>query len=272
MSGNIYFEEKTLDDLYNSVFQRKSVRKYKAESLPQEALAEIRDFIESAERLDEDIKTESYIVSEDEIKSLLPVKAPHYLIFFSEEKSGYLNNAGFILQQLDLFLSANNIGSCWFGLARPSGEISKKSDLSYAITLAFGEADERIHRKKISQFKRKSIEEIREFMAGKEAAAYEWQKEIDNILEAARLAPSATNNQPWYFRAEPDKIHIYQEKPGLVKRIFYKKMNKIDMGIVMAHLWLAAEHFAKEAEFNFYEEEKHCADASMSYISSLKIK
>ncbi len=270
MPVNLHFEEKELEDLYNSIFQRKSVRNYKSETLPEEALNEINDFVAGAKRLNEDIRTESYIVSEEEIKSLLPVKAPHYLILFSEEKPDYLTNAGYILQQLDLFLSANNIGSCWFGLARPSGEISRKSNLSYAITLAFGRADEKIHRKKISQFNRKSIEEIREFISRKEAADYEWQKEADKIIEAARLAPSATNNQPWYFRVEPNKIHVYQEKPGLVKRIFYKKMNKIDMGIVMAHLWLAAEHYAKKAEFKFLEEEKHCADASMSYLSTLK--
>ena len=49
-------------------------------------------------------------------------EAPHFLAFFSEVKDGYAANAGFMMQQMDLFLSANGIGSCWQGGPKPIRE------------------------------------------------------------------------------------------------------------------------------------------------------
>jgi hypothetical protein len=38
-------------------------------------------------------------------------KAPHYIAVFSQAKEGYLTNVG-LLQQMDLYFSANSLGSC----------------------------------------------------------------------------------------------------------------------------------------------------------------
>jgi len=230
-----YSEEK----LYQSIFRRKSIRKFKDELLEQRELNKISDFLDSRAGIYADIKVESKIVSQEEIISLLPIKAPHYLLFFSEEKEGYLNNAGFILQHLDLYLSTEGLGSCWFGLAKAKKEISEQSELKYVITLAFGKAEEKLHRENVSEFDRKELKEIRD-------------NEIhDELIEAAGLAPSATNNQPWYFKVNQNRIDIYLEKANFLKKIFYKKMNQIDIGIAGAHLKLAADHFNKNNKFIF---------------------
>ena len=223
------------EELYQTIFKRKSIRKYQQQKLAAEELQEIMDFLEGAEVIDPEIKFEAKIVDSDLVKSLIPIKAPHYLQFFSEEKEDYLLNAGFILQQLDLYLAANNLGSCWFGMAKPKKEIIADSELEYVITLVFGRAAEENYRDSIEDFDRKTLSEIKE------------GNDYYDLLEAARLAPSATNGQPWFFKVEADQIHLFQNEPNFIKKFFYEKMNRIDMGITLAHLWLAA----KEHGYNF---------------------
>ncbi|MFW5749437.1 MAG: nitroreductase family protein, partial [Halanaerobium sp.] len=225
------------EDLYQAIYKRKSIRKYKEENLSEQKLTEIRGFLDKAKVINQEIRFEAKIVNSDKVKSLLPIRSPHYLQFFSETEGDYLLNAGFILQQLDLYLSASSLGSCWFGLAKPKKEIIAESDLEYVITLVFGSPAEPSQRDSIEDFDRKPLSEIKE-----------GQNHYD-LLEAVRLAPSATNGQPWYFISDKDQIHLYQLEPNFIKKFFYEKMNRIDMGIALAHLWLAAEVHNKNFEF-----------------------
>jgi len=257
------------EKLYSAIFKRKSIRKYSSEKLSSKKIEEIKKFIAESEVLNEELNTEIRIVSRDDISSLLPIKAPHYLLFFSEKSDQYLNNAGFIIQQLDLYLSSQGLGSCWFGLAKPKKEISDQSDLEYVITLAFGRADEKQFRENIDAFNRKSRSEIAEIVSADNTEAPD--ESLNNVIEAARLAPSATNNQPWYFTARENDIHIYQQDPNFLKKLFYQKMNGIDMGIVMAHLWLAAEHHTGKADFYQNEAAEKLEPEGYSYLISLKI-
>jgi len=225
------------EELYQAIFKRKSIRKYQQGNLSSKELRAVEDFLKSAEVIDPEIKFEAKIVDSDQVKSLIPIRAPHYLQFFSEEKGDHLLNAGFILQQLDLYLAANDLGSCWFGMAKPKKEIIADSELEYLITLVFGRAAEKNQRDSIEDFNRKTLSEIKE------------GSDYYDLLEAARLAPSATNGQPWYFKVEDAQIHLFQNEPNFIKKFFYQKMNSIDMGICLAHLWLAAvEH---DYNFNF---------------------
>lgn len=248
-----------IKDLYQTIFKRKSVRKYKEEALSSARLDDIEDFLNKAEPFAPEIKYEYKIVNSDQVKSLIPIKAPHYLQFFSEEKGDYLLNSGFILQQLDLYLSANNLGSCWFGMAKPKKEILADSELEYVITLVFGQPAEELHRDSAADFDRRALSEIRE------GGIY------DQLLEAVRLAPSATNGQPWYFKAEAGKIHVFQNEPNFIKKFFYKKMNGIDMGIALAHLSLAAEN--EDYKFDFKKLSQKPAEVSgYNYLGTVELE
>lgn len=245
-------------ELYQTIYKRKSVRKYEQEKLSQSDLQDIGDFLNKAAVLDPEIKFETKIVDSDAVKSLIPIKAPHYLQFFSEAKGDYLLNAGFVLQQLDLYLSSNNLGTCWFGMAKPKKEIIAESDLEYVITLVFGKSKTESHRDSIENFDRKSLSEIKS-----------GENHYD-ILEAVRLAPSATNGQPWYFISEKDQIHLYQVEPNFIKKFFYEKMNKIDMGIALSHLWLAAEQQNNNFEFKKLKESPAVVEG-YNYLATVKL-
>lgn len=224
-------------DFYNTIYKRKSIRKYRMEPLESSKLNELRKFIEGITPLYEDIKTETVILPEKEIRLMLPIKSPHYIAVYSETKDGYLPNAGFMLQQVELYLSANGIGACWLGMGLPQKESSSRNGLEFVITLAFGYAEEPLYRQKTAEFKRKSLSEISDV------------KGAEDLLEAARLAPSASNTQPWYFSGSADCIIISRKLPNILKEALYSKFNRIDIGIAMCHLWIAARQQGKAIEF-----------------------
>lgn len=246
-------------ELYQAIFKRKSIRKYQQQNLSEQSLEAIKKFLEESKVLDPEIDFEFKIVNADQVKSLIPIKAPHYLQFFSENSGDYLLNAGFILQQLDLYLAVMNLGCCWFGMAKPKKEIIAKSDFEYVITLAFGNAAENNHRDSSEDFKRKPLSEIKT-----------GNLHYD-LLEAARLAPSATNGQPWYFKAEAAKIHLFQKEANFIKKFFYKKINRIDMGISLAHLWLAAEEKGYQFKLKKYSETPAEVD-NYKYLGTVELK
>ncbi|MGZ4894715.1 MAG: nitroreductase family protein, partial [Halobacteriota archaeon] len=114
-----------------------------------------------------------------------------------------------------------------------------RSRLKFIILMLFGKPQETLHRTKTSQFKRKALQEISDI------------KGADDLLETARLAPSARNAQPWFFTGDEHLIHAYYLKPNFISGLFIKKYPPIDVGISLYHLKLGAEHFGKETEVVF---------------------
>ncbi|HEX3013249.1 MAG TPA: nitroreductase family protein [Methanobacterium sp.] len=252
--------EKT--EFYSCIFKRKSIRNYDLTPLDDSILAEISEYLPSLNPMYNDIKTELKIVSPAYVKRRMMKKAPHYIAIFSEVKEGYLTNIGFMLQQADLFFSANGIGSCWQGIPAPTKELLNSSNLKFVIFIAFGKPKdpESLHRNSVSEFKRKSLMEITDITGA------------DELLETARIAPSATNSQPWFFTGNAGMIHAYSVKPGFIKRFMVKKYVPIDVGIAICHLQIAAEHSGKKVEIVFDKTAKMNPPKGYNYIASLKIE
>jgi len=221
--------------IYQYIFRRKSVRSYDSSPLDAAVTDEIASLIPKLKPL-YDIRTDISVVPGDTIRGMFAIKAPHYLVFSSENAEGYLENAGFMLQQMDLALSSMGLGSCWVGFARPSREIPVKEGMEFVIAMAFGKPAGSPHRESLSEFSRKPKDRISDV------------KE-DPILEAARLAPSSTNSQPWYFIRARDRIHVYCRSLNRLTGKFYEKFNRIDIGIACCHIWLAGLHHGKNPVF-----------------------
>ena len=246
--------------LYEAISKRKSIRKYDSVPLDEEILAEISEYLMNVKTLFPNIKTEMRIYEQKEVKTLLAIKAPHYLLFFSETEEGYLTNAGYMIQQVDLFLSSNGIGSCYLGMAKPTKEVKKSTDLEYVMMLAFGDPAEPVYRENISEFTRNSLPQVSS------------NADNDNILEAARLAPSATNSQPWFFTGNSDIINVYCAKHNAIKAIIYEKLNKLDMGIALCHMSIAAEHFGKEITFDYRSITQNKVLNGYYFITKIELK
>lgn len=223
-------------NLEDTIYKRQSIRLYDDTPLDNQTLNEIRNFIENAKVLNPNIKWSYDILSTKNIRTIMRWKAPHYLVLFSEEKENYYQNIGFIFQQVDLFLQSKEIGTCWIGMASPKKYKNEDKNQKFIITIAFGKSPNNIKRE-INQFKRKDLDEISD--------------KSDEKLVPAKLAPSASNSQPWYFTHNDDGSYdLYRVKLGIIRNKFVGKWNKIDTGIALAHLYVS-----NRDSFKFYKKD-----------------
>jgi nitroreductase len=247
-------------NLYETIFKRKSVREYDLTPFDGHTLTEIMTRTSVLKPLFDGVKIEMKLLSQKDVKGLFLAKAPHYLAVFSEAKDRYLTNVGFMLQQMDLFFSANGIGSCWQGMPKPTKEILNSSKLEFIVLLAFGKPKERLHRESISEFQRKPLGQITAI------------KGADELLEPAQLAPSAMNRQQWFFTGNASTIHAYRAKSSFLTAFMFERMSKISMGIAICHVWIAAKHFGKEVKFIDDKEAQKNPPEGHEYVITIKIK
>ena len=216
-------------DLKEIIYKRKSTRSYTGELVSDVTLHQIHKFVAEIKPLYPDIKIQSRIVEKDSVKCILPWIPPQLIAIFSEDKEGAFENAGFVYQQLDLYLQSLGLGVCWLGMGRISAQdiltVQPADNLKFVMLLAFGHPKGNALRSDTTEFKRKALSEISD--------------QSDEQLEPARFAPSSVNSQPWYFTHEEDTIHAYCVSPGFFKAFSLGDMNKIDMGIALAHMYVA---------------------------------
>lgn len=245
----------TNSQLYSTIFKRKSIRKYDLTPLDTKTLAEIKEYAKHLTPVNKDIKYQLSFLNADDVKNLFPIKAPHYVCIHSEKKDGYLLNAGFLLQQMDLYFSVNNLGSCWLGMAKPTKEIPDVNNMEFVIMIAFGRTPEKVHRSNVSEFKRKSLADITNVSG------------MDDILETIRIAPSATNSQPWYICGSAEELIVCRESLNFIKAPILGKNNQIDVGIALYHLYLALDHNNKKVAFDLQKQ-----PAPKGYEFMIKVK
>jgi len=234
--------------LNEAICKRKSTRKYHPVSVESHTLRGIEGFLSQLTPLYPDIEVSFRIVNQDSVNSLTLVKAPHYVVVSSEKKHGHFVNVGFMLQQVDLYLSSIGLGSCWLGTGKPTDGVDDDKD--YIIMLAFGKALESPHRE-LAEFKRKTLDEISDG--------------ADERLEVVRLAPSARNMQNYYFTTDGSVIHAYRGEAGFIAKKTFTKLHEIDVGIALAHLYVA-----NSDSFRFYEADNPKEIKGYYYIGSVE--
>ena len=219
-------------DLYNLIFKRKSFHLFRnigQEQLTKEELQNIEKEFINFKPLVDGIRVKIKIVKQERI-----LRGQEYcILFYSEKKDNYLQNIGYLGEQLDLYLVSKNIGTLWFGIGKPD-EI-QLDGLDFVIMMLIAKVDSPTKfRKDMFKSKRKELSEI-------------WFGEAYlDIANIVRFTPSACNTQPWKVDATERQIKVYRYrkdgKRGIMpkdKVIYY---NQIDIGIFLCFLELCLEH------------------------------
>lgn len=212
---------------YSDIFKRKSFHLFKntgSGKVSDDELQGIMNAYNSFEPLYPDIKTAIRIVPASQVN--FKRDAQYCILIYSEKKDNYLMNAGFIGEQLDLYLVHQNIGSLWFGIGRP--DLSTWEGLDFVIMIAIHKIDDpSLFRKDMFKAKRKTLEET-------------WQGETFGVAEIARFAPSACNTQPWFVKNENGKLTVFRYKKegkrGIMPAKAVAYFNRIDIGIFLCIL------------------------------------
>ncbi len=232
--------------LQEMIYKRKSCRSFTNAPVEESVIRKIRAF--PLKPLYPDIQVCWDIVSRVEIKCICPWTTPQLITVYSQEKDGYLENVGFLFQQMDLYLQSLGLGVCWLGMGKMNPKTAQGKDgMRFVIMLSFGHPKGEPLRQDGKGFKRKSLTQISD--------------REDPRLEPARLAPSSVNSQPWYFSHAGDTIHVYCTRKGMESCL-----NRIDMGIALAHLYVA-----NPDTFRFFRTENAPAVRGYGYIGSVTI-
>ena len=217
-------------DYYKQIFKRKSFHIFKdTETLTVDEIQELKDFIKTIQPLSAEIKTEICIVPESE--TTCKRGGQYCILFYSETKDAYLQNVGYLGQQIDLYLASQNIGALWFGIGKPKD--LQKNGLDFVIMISIAKMPADKFRKDMFKSKRKPLSEI-------------WIGNTLGIAEIVRFAPSACNTQPWIVENTGCDLLVYRfKKPGkrgIMPADKVRYYNKIDMGIFLFILETCLEH------------------------------
>lgn len=242
-----------IQQLSQVIFKRKSYRKYKDKPLPQEVIDYISDFNQHFKALNDNISISCQVFTKNQIKTILPWRAPYYIAFFSEEKENCRVNIGFIAQQLDLYLQSKEIGTCWVGLGSLKSDVLiENPEQKFIILMAVGFPDEELFRS-INDFKRKKLSEISDY--------------DDEKLKGAQYAPSAINSQPWYFTHNEDgSYNAYRKKQNILKSKLMPDWTYNDIGIALAHIYVE-----NPDTFEFYQVDAPKSIKGYIYEGTFKI-
>ena len=236
------------NELYDMIFKRKSFHLFRnigKEHITDDELKNIEEYFSKLKPLVDDIKVKIKIVKEG---ATCRRGQEYCILFYSEKKENYLQNIGYLGEQLDLYLVSKNIGTLWFGI----GKVDEKQydGLDYVIMIAIAKVDSaEKFRKDMYKSKRKELDEI-------------WNGDnYLNIANIVRFAPSACNTQPWIVESSEKKLKVYryrkQGKRGIMpkdKVIYY---NQIDIGLFLYFLELCLKKNNIDYNRNLYIEENH---------------
>lgn len=147
-------------ELYPAIYKRKSFHLFR--NIGDEKISvEERDEIEQAYKhffpLCSDIKTAIRIVP---VAETTCKRGEEYcILLYSEKKKHYLQNIGYIGEQLDLYLVQKNIGTLWFGIGKT--EEPQYENLDFIIMIAIAKVtDETKFRKDMFKSKRKPVDKV----------------------------------------------------------------------------------------------------------------
>ncbi len=233
-------------NLYDMIFVRKSFHLFRNvadETLTEGELADIKRVYDVLIPLDPFIRTAIRIVPAQE--TTCKRDEEYCILFYSEVKDGYLQNIGYLGEQLDLYLVGRGIGTLWFGI----GKTDEKAfdGMEFVIMIAIRKiSDPSKYRKDMFKSKRKDIAEI-------------WEGDlIEGVSEIVRFAPSACNTQPWYVKNEKIlSVYRYLKagKRGIMPKDRISYYNRIDIGIFLCFLELCLKHEKLAFERKLYTDD-----------------
>lgn len=166
--------------------------------------------------------------------------APAFVAFVGDTESPNVQEeVGYMGEGIILEATALDLATCWVGgffkpevAARLAG--AQSSERVIAITpVGYARKKESLEEKLMTGFGRTHKRHSLPFLVTG-LSERDWPEWVRVSLEAARLAPSAVNRQPWGFHVEPDSITVYVRTTGPQFDI----SKRLDCGIAMLHIEL----------------------------------
>jgi len=162
----------------------------------------------------------------------------------------YWEDYGYLLEKIILKMTDWELGTCWLGGTFKRSEFGKAINISDneiipAITPIGYHTVKRSLRDGIIRWEAKShsrkawesvfFEDDFESPLNRDALS-----EYGDVLEMVRLAPSASNKQPWQIVRQDHHYHFFLKRTTKISHGNFGDLQRIDMGIAMCHFELTA--------------------------------
>lgn len=185
--------------------------------------------------------------------------ANRFIVGTVERGENDLEDYGYLFEKIILFATQLDLGTCWMGGTFKRTSYAEKVSLKKgwalpAISPVGPRTQKRSTLDKAMRFgagskKRKPFRDLffdREF--GK-PLSQEDAGQFATPLEMVRLAPSASNGQPWKIIKQDDRLHFFGRRAKTYKIAFGVDLQRIDIGIAMCHFEMTAHEMGIEGKW-----------------------
>lgn len=233
------------------ILQRKSIRTYKEEPISQELKLKLENYISTVESpfntkmrftlLDlgdngSHMKLGTYGV----IKG-----AKTFISAATEQSERYEENLGYAFEKIILYATSLNLGTCWLGGTFNKPEFAKaaglrKNEIIPVIT-PVGYAKENrslidsIITKSAGSNNRKDWSELFFDKDFDKPLKKEEAELFQDAFNMVRIAPSASNKQPWRIVKDGNSFHFFLCRTTGYKGALGFDIQRLDIGIAMCH-------------------------------------
>jgi nitroreductase len=258
--------------IIETIKTRKSCRTYSNRAIEPDKIAELRQFLISHTKTPFGSKVCFHLIDFNdretgELKNLTTygviTGARQYILGTVQKQGRAMEDYGYSMEKNILKSTSMGLGTCWLG------GTFKRSGFAEKICISEGEVLPAISPVGYSKDKRSVVDKVFRFVAASDKRK-PWNElfylhdtdavledhdagRFKTILECVRIAPSASNKQPWRIIKckGRDTFHFYLKKtPGYGNIGKEIKLQNVDMGIAMCHFELSADELGIKGEWN----------------------
>ncbi len=242
--------------------ERYSCRKHLKEPVADEILAQLKTYIADLEPPPFDGSARFKVVATtlEDSKALKSygtygfIKNPAgFIISAMKGSEKDLEDIGYQIEKIILHATDLGLGTCWLGGTFTKSpfvrDIALQADETMPIIVSFGYPAPKTPSGRIRQFakgdRRLPWETL--FFDEKPTQPLAAQKvgDYETPLKMLRIAPSASNKQPWRIVKKDDRFDFYllrtpNYREGILSWLKLADLQRVDMGIAMSHFELSA--------------------------------
>lgn len=256
-----------LFQIEETIKKRKSVRNYEKRSLSEQQRSEIVTYMNQIENPFQ-VKVKFHFLETDLLEKGQKLGtygviqgAKDYLGVTVKNTDFAMEAVGYAFEMLVLYATSLGLGTCWMGgtfnryqfktameisendvfpIISPIGIPLEKRSLTDTLVRKIAKSDQRKEWKEL--FFSTSFENI---LSKEDASDYA------TALELVRIAPSASNKQPWRIVKDGELFHFFKVQG--YGDVFGYDIQSVDMGIAACHFELALKE--KQIVGKFYKEQ-----------------
>ncbi|PKM89217.1 MAG: nitroreductase [Firmicutes bacterium HGW-Firmicutes-12] len=234
------------------IMQRKSVRTYQEEIVSKELRQKLENYIRDVDTPFDTKKIRFEIIDINNNKKDMKLGtygvikgAKTFICAVIEKGNGYEENLGYAFEKIILYATSLGLGTCWLG------GTFKRADFGKTVGLQANEFIPVITPIGYPKANRSLLDTLMVMAAGSKnrkdwielffaddfdkPLKKEEVKKFEEALEMVRIAPSASNKQPWRIVKYKNTFHFFLcRNKGYGKALGFD-IQRLDMGIAMCH-------------------------------------